>query len=74
LTNSDPVTGQAAWYDLKVKIYPAATNEVGVWPRFDAVKPLPGRRQQLMDKLRYHTHTPVRLTRSLCDILTRGQK
>ena len=74
LTNSDPVTGQAAWYDLKVKIYPAATNEVGVWPRFDAIKPLPGRREQFMDKLRYHTHTPVRLTRSLCDILTRGQK
>ena len=24
VTNSDPITGQAAWYDLKVNIYPAA--------------------------------------------------
>jgi hypothetical protein len=73
LTNSDPVTGQAAWYDLKVKITPAAPGETGVWPQFDIVKPLPGK-HGLMEKLRYHTHAPVRLTRSICDIITRGLK
>jgi len=34
LTNSDPVTGQAAWYDLKVRITKAAPGEEGVWPSF----------------------------------------
>ena len=33
LTNSDPITGQAAWYDLKVKITKAADGEEGVWPQ-----------------------------------------
>ncbi len=27
VSNSDPVTGQAAWYDLRVRIYPAQPNE-----------------------------------------------
>jgi len=35
LTNSDPVTGQAAWYDLKVRITPAAPGEQGVWPKLE---------------------------------------
>lgn len=35
LTNSDPITGQAAWYDLKVKITKAAPGETGVWPQFN---------------------------------------
>ncbi|MFO1304777.1 MAG: molybdopterin oxidoreductase family protein [Burkholderiales bacterium] len=26
-SNSDPVTGQAAWYDVRVRIYPAAPDE-----------------------------------------------
>jgi len=73
LTNSDPVTGQAAWYDVKVKIWPAAEGETGVWPEFDPIKPLPGH-QGILDAIRYSTHAPVRLTRSLCDILTRGFK
>ncbi len=34
ITNSDPITGQAAWYDLKVRITKAAPGETGVWPRF----------------------------------------
>ena len=34
LTNSDPITGQAAWYDLKVRITKAAPGEEGVWPQF----------------------------------------
>jgi anaerobic selenocysteine-containing dehydrogenase len=31
-SNSDPVTGQAGWYDVRVRIYPA--EEEGVWPEF----------------------------------------
>ena len=34
-SNSDPVTGQAGWYDVRVRIYPA--EEAGVYPQF---KPL----------------------------------
>ena len=40
LTNSDPVTGQAAWFDLRVKI--SKSSEAGPWPVFAAVKRLPG--------------------------------
>ena len=28
-SNSDPITGQAAWYDLRVQIEKAAADEVG---------------------------------------------
>jgi hypothetical protein len=34
-SNSDPVTGQAGWYDVRVRIYPAA--DAGAYPEF---KPL----------------------------------
>ncbi len=34
LTNSDPITGQAAWYDLKVRITKAGPGETGTWPQF----------------------------------------
>ncbi|WP_028989358.1 molybdopterin oxidoreductase family protein [Thermithiobacillus tepidarius DSM 3134] len=60
ITNSDPVTGQAAWYDLRVKISKAAPGEEGVWPTFDTIKPVPGLPEPV-DVLRYHTHTPVNL-------------
>ncbi len=33
LSNSDPITGQAAWYDLKVRIYKA--EETGIWPKLE---------------------------------------
>ena len=37
-SNSDPITGQAAWYDLRVSIEKAAPDEAGVTsPQF---KPL----------------------------------
>jgi sulfite dehydrogenase (quinone) subunit SoeA len=37
-SNSDPVTGQAAWYDLKVKVEKAAQYEAReTWPRFEAL-------------------------------------
>ncbi|MDX2104280.1 MAG: molybdopterin oxidoreductase family protein [Alphaproteobacteria bacterium] len=34
--NADPITGQAAWYDLKVRIEKAA--ETGLWPDWPALK------------------------------------
>ena len=33
LSNSDPITGQAAWYDLRVRIRKA--DESGVWPKLE---------------------------------------
>ncbi|WP_455381018.1 molybdopterin oxidoreductase family protein [Acidihalobacter prosperus] len=73
ITNSDPVTGQAAWYDLRVKITPAAPDETGTWPTFDTIKPLPNTAEPV-DTLRYHTHEPVNLRRDINDVLTRGLK
>ena len=42
LSNSDPVTGQAAWYDLRVDVAPAPAGETGLYPAFDVATPLPG--------------------------------
>ena len=43
LTNSDPVTGQAAWFDLRVKIEKAAPDEPHqTSPRFEPLKRPPG--------------------------------
>jgi anaerobic selenocysteine-containing dehydrogenase len=37
ITNSDPVTGQAAWYDLRVRITKAQPGETGSWPQFPTI-------------------------------------
>ncbi|HCA27633.1 MAG TPA: formate dehydrogenase, partial [Betaproteobacteria bacterium] len=43
LSNSDPVTGQAGWYDVRVRIYRAAEGEPQeTWPQYSAVPPAPG--------------------------------
>ena len=43
LSNSDPITGQAAWYDVRVRIYKAAADEPAQsWPQFKPVPLLPG--------------------------------
>jgi len=43
LSNSDPVTGQAGWYDVRVRVYKAdQTGEQTSLPQFDAVAPVPG--------------------------------
>jgi sulfite dehydrogenase (quinone) subunit SoeA len=34
-SNSDPITGQAAWYDLRVRVTKAAPGETGVWPKIE---------------------------------------
>jgi len=73
ITNSDPVTGQAAWYDLCVKISPAAAGETGAWPQFERVQSLPNQAPSPKE-ISYATHENVNLKRSLKDILTRGKK
>jgi hypothetical protein len=43
LSNSDPVTGQAGWFDVQVRIYPADAGEEKVSsPQFDTIGPVPG--------------------------------
>jgi anaerobic selenocysteine-containing dehydrogenase len=43
VSNSDPITGQAAWYDVRVRIRPAGADEPkSTWPQFDAVPAAPG--------------------------------
>jgi anaerobic selenocysteine-containing dehydrogenase len=46
-SNSDPVTGQAGWYDVRVRIYPADAGEPRESePQFDALGPVPGQAVQ----------------------------
>ncbi len=43
LSNSDPVTGQAGWYDVRVRIYKAGADEARQsFPQVAAVAALPG--------------------------------
>jgi len=43
LSNSDPVTGQAAWYDVRVRIYKTDDSEPKEsYPQFDPVDAVPG--------------------------------
>jgi anaerobic selenocysteine-containing dehydrogenase len=44
LANADPVTGQAAWYDVRVRIYRAERSEAyETSPQFEPAKPAPGK-------------------------------
>ena len=43
MSNSDPVTGQAAWFDVRVKVYKAGAGEPEeTWPQFKVQKWTPG--------------------------------
>ena len=43
LSNSDPVTGQAGWYDVRVRIYPAGKDEEAVtFPQYEEMPAVPG--------------------------------
>jgi hypothetical protein len=41
-SNSDPVTGQAGWYDVRVRIYPASPEEESAFPEFPVLPKAPG--------------------------------
>ena len=43
ISNSDPITGQAAWYDVRVRISKVGAGETAVTaPQFEPMKPYPG--------------------------------
>ena len=43
ISNSDPVTGQAGWYDVQVRVYKADPNEPEqTSPQFENQLPVPG--------------------------------
>ncbi|TKC83090.1 formate dehydrogenase [Trinickia terrae] len=42
MSNSDPVTGQAAWYDVRVRVYPAEADAGHTLPQFAPMTALPG--------------------------------
>ncbi len=47
LSNSDPVTGQAGWYDVHVRIYPAAADEAKLTsPQFNTLHTVPGQTRE----------------------------
>ncbi|MCZ7598867.1 MAG: molybdopterin oxidoreductase family protein [Gammaproteobacteria bacterium] len=47
VSNSDPVTGQAGWYDVRVRVYKAAEDEDGVTaPAFAPLGPVPGQARE----------------------------
>jgi hypothetical protein len=50
ISNSDPISGQAAWFDLRVRI--SRSQESGHWPEFKPLKPLP-HMEKRPDVLRY---------------------
>ncbi|MBC8412769.1 formate dehydrogenase, partial [bacterium] len=50
ISNSDPISGQAAWFDLRVSITKA--TEEGNWPVFKPIKP-PKHMDKRPDILRY---------------------
>ncbi|WP_053960737.1 molybdopterin-dependent oxidoreductase [Sulfobacillus thermosulfidooxidans] len=57
LFNNDPITGQAGWYDTRVRIYPSELHEV--WPKVAARKPKQVEMTQLTH-LRYSTRKGAR--------------
>jgi len=42
ISNSDPITGQAGWYDVRVRVYPAEAEAQTSLPQVAAMQPLPG--------------------------------
>ena len=54
MSNSDPVTGQAGWYDVRVRVYKADDNEAQeTFPQFEPLKPFPGMMKFLKKPLAY---------------------
>jgi len=42
ISNSDPITGQAGWYDVRVRVYPAEADAQTSLPQIAAMQSLPG--------------------------------
>jgi anaerobic selenocysteine-containing dehydrogenase len=52
-SNSDPVTGQAAWYDVRVRVEKAVDSQQTPLPDFESLKPPPNMPER-PDLLRYN--------------------
>jgi len=53
ISNSDPITGQAGWYDVRVRIRPASADEAHeTFPQIAATPPVPGVVGKTGDKAR----------------------
>ncbi len=70
-SNSDPITGQAAWYDLKVAIEPCVKKEAGSFPQFDSLAAPEGCEPGA--DIAYASGENVNLKRSFKDTLKRGK-
>ncbi len=57
LMNIEPITGQAAWNDLRVRISSAGAPNPQEPPEFGEIAPLPGAPQPA-DQLSCRTHAP----------------
>jgi len=54
VSNSDPITGQAGWYDVRVRIRPAAPDEAGeTFPQMASMPTVPGVVGKAAQVLRY---------------------
>jgi anaerobic selenocysteine-containing dehydrogenase len=54
VSNSDPITGQAGWYDVRVRIRPAAPDEAGeTFPQMSSMPSVPGVVGKAAQVLRY---------------------
>ncbi|MGE0797990.1 MAG: molybdopterin-dependent oxidoreductase [Lautropia sp.] len=54
ISNSDPITGQAGWYDVRVRIRPADPDEPPqTFPQFASMPPVPGMRATVTRMLTY---------------------
>ncbi|MBV1796924.1 molybdopterin oxidoreductase family protein [Siccirubricoccus sp. G192] len=56
--NSDPVTGQAAWYDLRVRVEKCAPEEAGITDPHPAALHPPPHMPERPDILRYNASAP----------------
>jgi anaerobic selenocysteine-containing dehydrogenase len=54
VSNSDPITGQAGWYDVRVRIRPAEPEEAAQsFPQVDTMRPVPGVRGGVAQVMRF---------------------
>jgi hypothetical protein len=54
VSNSDPITGQAGWYDVRVRIRPAAPDEADeTFPQIASMPAVPGVVGKAVQVLRY---------------------
>ena len=63
MSNSDPVTGQAGWYDVRVRVYKAEDDGIETsLPQFDALHSVPGQESKRPKWLAYFAGQKNNLT------------